>query len=67
MVFPVTFDVPDDDVTLVDVGAYLPWYHYIDTGTTVAVVDDLLTRAGLGGKAFLRIYTEDKMAAAGNR
>lgn len=66
MLFPITFAVPGDDVRLADVGDYLPWYHYVDTDTTVAIVDDLLTRAGNGGKAFLRIYSDEEMAATDN-
>lgn len=63
LLFPITFDVPGDDVPLSRVGDYLPWYHYVDTDTTVAVVNDVLSRAGGGGKVFLPLYTEDEMAA----
>lgn len=63
MLFPITFDVPGNDVPLSRVGDYLPWYNYIDTDTTVAIVDDVLKRAGEGGTVFIPIYPEDEMAA----
>lgn len=63
MLFPITFDVPGDDVPLSQVGSYLPWYNCIDTATTVAIVDDLLTRSGEGEKVFLRIYSEAEIRA----
>lgn len=63
MLFPITFDVPGDDVPLSRVGDYLPWYNYVDTDTTVAVVDDVLERAGEGEPVFLPIYAKDEMAA----
>lgn len=66
MLFPITFDVPGDDVPLSRVGDYLPWYHYIDTDTTVAIVRDVLARAGEGRTVFIPIYSEEEMAATDN-
>lgn len=63
MLFPISFDVPGDDVPLSQIGDYLPWYNYIDTDTTVAIVDDVLTRAGKGENVFLPVYSESEMAA----
>lgn len=63
MLFPITFDVPGDDVPLSRVGDCLPWYHYVDTDTTVAIVRDVLTRAGEGRTVFIPIYSEEEMAA----
>lgn len=63
MLFPITFDVPPDDVPLSRVGDYLPWYSYVDVSATVAVVRDVLTRAGAGERVFLPIYSEREMAA----
>lgn len=50
LLFPITFDVPPDDVPLSRVGDYLPWYHYVRTQTTVDIVNDLLSRAERAGQ-----------------
>lgn len=63
LLFPTTFYPPEEDMTLADLPACLPWYSEIHTETTVDIVNWLLARRAEGETVFYRIYSEEERAA----
>ena len=63
LLFPITFNPPRPGDTLADVAGLLTWYSHVDTGTTVDVVNDVLSRRRAGETVFHHIYTDAERSA----
>lgn len=61
--FPITFNPPRSGDALADVAGLLTWYSHVDTGTTVDVVNDVLSRRRAGETVFHHIYTDAERSA----
>lgn len=61
--FPIAFNPPWPGDTLADVAGLLTWHSFVNTGTTVDVVGDLLGRRERGEVVFHSIYTEAEKAS----
>lgn len=61
--FPIAFNPPWPGDTLADVAGLLTWYSFVNTGTTVDVVNDPLGRRERGEVVFHSIYTEAEKAS----
>ncbi len=61
-IFPVHRRIPDD-MTLSEVGDLLVWYSGVRAESTVAVCNDLRSRAAAADTVFLEIYSEEEQKA----
>jgi len=60
LIFPVDRSIPDDE-QLKDIGDYYVWYNYIDSDTTVEVVNYMKSQTDTGKTVFYSIYSEEEM------
>ena len=60
LIFPVDRNIPDDE-QLKDIGDYYIWYNYIDSDTTVEVVNYMKNQTDTGETIFYSIYSEEEM------
>ena len=61
--FPTEYRMPGGDMTLDDIDSLLPYHNYIDTDTTVEVINTMLAKAGNGETIFYDIYTDEEKKA----
>ena len=61
--FPLNGREPDEDMTLDEIESMLPYHNYVNTETTVDVIDSMKEMVRFGETIFYDIYSEEEKQA----